>query len=347
MTTAPAAARPAPEAVRRNAYWRLFGVELRRFGSRAAVRWLLLAMLVVVAVTALAAYRSTIPPSPEQIQQAQLSYDEQHAIWEDTGDEQMQQCLTQEAAERERQPSVTIDFGCDQMEPRLEWFLPSRTSFAESASNWLFQESTLLVMLAVVIGATFVAAEFATGNMSTWLTFEPRRPRVFTSKVAVATLLTGVVATVVAAVAVGASWVVSGLNDAAGGVTPALWRTLGGEVARTGAAGALAAALGAVLGFLLRHTAAAVAVAVGWFVAVEGILASLLGGLLPWTIRLNLTAWLQDGTQYSVPGARAADGSYAWEMREIAMWHGGAVLLGYAVALTVVAVVVFRRRDVA
>lgn len=345
--SAPAAARPAPEATRRNAYWRLLGVELRRFGARSAVRWLLVAMLAVVAVTALAAYRSTVPPSAEQLQQARQMYEEQHAVWAENGDEQLQQCLEQQAAERERQPDQKIEFACDQMEPRLEWFLPGRTTFAQSASSWLFQESTLLAMLAMVVGATFVAAEFATGNMSTWLTFEPRRTRVFTSKVVVVTLLTGVAVTAVAAVAVGVSWVVSGLNDATTDATPALWRALGGQVARTGAAGALAAASGAVLGFLLRHTAAAVAVAVGWFVAVEGILASLLAALLPWTIRLTLTAWLQGGTEYSVPGVRGADGSYAWEMRELATWHGGAVLLGYAVVLTAAALLVFRRRDVA
>ena len=40
----------------------------------------------------------------------------------------------------------------------------------------------LLALAALVLGAGFAASEFSTGSIGTWLTFEPRRLRVYGSK---------------------------------------------------------------------------------------------------------------------------------------------------------------------
>ena len=44
---------------------RLARVELRRYLTRAGVRWLVVAMLVAVLLTAFTAWRTSRPPTPE------------------------------------------------------------------------------------------------------------------------------------------------------------------------------------------------------------------------------------------------------------------------------------------
>ncbi len=340
-------------AKRTSGVGRLVLVELRRYGARAGVRWLLVAMLGIVAMTAFAAYRSSIPPTQAQLDEAQRVYAEQLDSWEENGERQIQDCRDAEAAERERNPDEPIDFGCEGMTaPEPEWFLPHRTTFAEAASGWVEQLSTFLLLVTVVVGATFVAAEFSSGSISTWLTFEPRRGRVFASKVAVAALVTGVAVLVASAVFVGAAWLVCRVNGALGDVTPELWADVTHRVLRTGALSVGTAALGAALAFLLRHTAAAIAVVFAWMVILENILSSFVEGYARWTVQTNMTAWIQGGLTRQVgstmcstdaSGVTTCDG----ESLTVTMAQSGVFLLGVVVAVTAVAFVVFRRRDVA
>ncbi len=328
-------------------------VELRRFVARSAVRWLLVGMLAVVGVMAYGAYSDTRPPTRAQLDSAQQALDEQLVYWEDGGGEQqIQDCLDAEAAERERDPDAMVDFGCDQITPpQLDWFLPHRTTFAESAASWMSQVVTFGLMAALIIGATFVAAEFATGSLSTWLTFEPRRGRVFASKTAVAGVAAGVATLVQAALTVGATWVASGLNDAHGEVTAELWTQLAHGALRAGGMGLAAAVIGAALAFLLRHTAAAIAVVFAWLAILETLLRVNVEWFARWSVYLNMEAWLRGGLEEPIgPGSCTTDSSGVTscdsEMLIITMTQAGWYLLALVAVILVAAVLVFRRRDV-
>lgn len=335
---------------------RLTLVELRRLAARAGVRWLVVGMLAVVALTAFGAYRSSRAPSQAQLDAAQQSYEQSLANWQVNGQEQIDSC--RQAQEDARKTDPRADFGCQYMAaPTLEQFLPYRTPFSGNVESWVEQLSTFLLLLALMVGATFVAAEFSTGSVTTWLTFEPRRGRVLASKVAVAALATGAVVAVVGALAVGAFWAVTAVNHFVGDTTPELWAAVGDQVGRLAAAGAGAAAIGAALAFLVRHSAAVLGVVVGWLVGVDGILASQLSlaspGVRGWMVQTNLTAWLQGGLeqQYGVTscttgpsGVTSCDGGTALV---VSMTHAGLLLLAVAAVVTALALLVFRRRDVA
>jgi ABC-2 type transport system permease protein len=330
---------------------RLSLVELRRYLARAGVHWLLVAMVAIVAMTGFVAYRSSQPPSESQVERAQQIYAQQLAEWERNGDEWLADCQAQQEAARATDPSV--DFGCDAelMTPKLEQFLPYRATFAEAAQGWLEQTSTFLLLLAVIVGATFVAAEFSTGSIGTWLTFEPRRGRVFASKVGTVALATGVAVLVAAALAVGAFWAACAVHDGLGDVTGALWTQLAYAVLRAGALGVGTAALGAALAFLLRHTAAVVAVVFAWLVVLENLLRAGYPSIERWTLQLSLTAWLQGGTTYSSTQDCTTDPSGGMSCQYVpqtlSMAHGGLVLLAVVAVVTAAALLVFRRRDVA
>lgn len=346
-TTRAPVATPRPVGV-----GRLSLVELRRFLARSAIRWLLVGMLGIVGVMAYGAYSDTKPPTQAQLDEAQRNFDEQMVYWQDGGEQQIQDCRDAEAAERELHPDEQIDFGCETITPpQLEWFLPQRTTFAQSAAGWMGQAGTFGLMAALIIGATFVAAEFASGSMSTWLTFEPRRGRVFASKTAVAAGATGVAVLAQAASTVGVTCVAARLNDALGDVTGAVWTDLAHRVLRAGAMGVAAAAIGAALAFLLRHTAAAIAVAFAWLVVVENLLLALVDWYARWAVSLNVRAWLQGGLEEQMgvtscvtdsSGNTVCDG----QTLVITMTQAGWYLVALVAVVVTVALLVFRRRDV-
>ena len=329
---------------------RLSLVELRRYTARVGVRWLVVGMLAVVLLTAFGAWRASRPASQAQLQQAQQQYEMAQTDWARNGDQMLASCQAaqeQQAAASGPQP----DFGCDQMVPTLARFLPSQATFAESGKDWVGQVAIFVLLLALIVGATFVAAEFSTGAIGTWLTFEPRRGRVFASKALVVTVATGAVALGVTALAVVSCWAATAVHHSVGDMTPALWADLGDSAGRVAAAAAGAALLGAALGFLLRHTAAVIAVVIGWFVAIDGILLSGLLHAPRWSAQLSLQAWLHAGATYyqDIPCTTGPNGEVVCGavQKSLSMTQGGLTLAVLVVLVTVAAVRVFQRRDVA
>ena len=330
---------------------RLTLVELRRYVLRAGVRWLVVGMLAVVVLTAFSAWRASRAPSQAELDQARAQYEMAAAEWAESGEQMLAQCRQDEAAERQRNPGEQIDFGCDDWVPVLEDYVPSQATFAESGTVWVAQVAIFVLLLSLILGATFVAAEFSTGAISTWLTFEPRRVRVFVSKALVVTLATGLVALVVAWLAVAGCLAATAVNDSVGQLTPEIWADLGNRAGRIAAGAAGATLVGAVLGFLLRHTAAAIGVVVGWFVAIDGLLVQGLLRSPRWAVTVNLQAWLDAGTTYYQQGACTSQSTgelvCADGTRTLSMASGGLTLVVLVAALTALALLVFRRRDVA
>lgn len=328
---------------------RLSLVELRRYVARAGVRWLVAGMLGIVLLTAFGAWRASQPPSQELLQQAQQQFEMAQSDWALNGDQIVAQCVA--AQQQVPEGSTNADFGCDRMAPTLAGFLPHQATFAESGKAWVGQVATFVLLLALIVGATFVAAEFSTGAISTWLTFEPRRGRVFASKAIVVTVATGAVALVVAVLAAVTCWAATAVHHAVGDMTPALWADLGDSTGRVAAAAAGSALLGAALGFLLRHTAAVIAVVIGWFVAIDGIVLSGLLHAPRWSVQLSLQAWLDAGATYyqDAPCTTGAHGEMVCGgvEKSLSMTQGGLTLAVLVVVVTLLAVRVFQRRDVA
>lgn len=179
--------------------------------------------------------------------------------------------------------------------------------------------TTFLGIVAMVVGASAVAADFQHGTLRTLLVRQPDRLRLLGGKVlAVAGLL--VLAGVVAAVAS----VATALAVAPGaGVETGAW-TLGEALAGAGRAAVAMAGFGVLgcgLGLWLRSSVGAIGVGLGWVVAVEQVV----GG-----------AW--DGADDVLPGrllALLADGTAgAGQLAALGAWLVVAVVLGAHLART-------------
>jgi ABC-2 type transport system permease protein len=200
-----------------------------------------------------------------------------------------------------------------------------------------------------VIGASFVGAEFSTGAIGNWLTFEPRRLRVYGCKVLAAAIgLAPVAAVVLGIVVLGTYLIVAHLGDTSG-TTGKVWADLTATGGRAVLLIALGAALGGVVGLLLRHTAAALGVAMGYLVLIEGVFAGFLNQAQPWLVKLNFDAFVRHDTTYYVNQcSTGSDGSYLCNSIEktLSFEHSAWYLGILAVVLIVVGGAVFHRRDV-
>jgi ABC-2 type transport system permease protein len=354
---------------------RLLRVELRRLWLRRVTWAACVLALVAVGIGVASQVSSARPPTPAQIAEAERFYADELAWWEEHGEEEVAACEEAAAAEGE-------DYGCADLGPRLEHFLPSATTFVPDAaerlgaygagpdvddeadpdvvaiqqsiwSGWsglpsLVTAATGLLMLAFVVGVSFLTAEQGTGSLGMWLTFEPRRQRVYWSKAAAAALGTIPLVVLGWAALVGGAYAVYAFFGTLGDVTSATWGEIALFTGRLTLAGVAFAAIGVALAVLLRHAAAAVGVGAGvlWL---SSVFAYSLGEFQRWTPALNFDAWLRGGATYEVVRTTMDDaGVYSehWVTHVVTGWQGGAYLLALTVALSALALVVFRRHDV-
>lgn len=325
---------------------RLLRVELCRLFSRRLVVATMLGALAASLLVLWAAWESSQPMSDEDLALAEEMYEQDLAYWEEHGEEDIAQCLEDEAAESERL-GEEVDYYCDEMSaPEREWYVTTAPPLEDSLPSSLSAASTFILFAVALAGATFTAAEISTGSMSTWLSFEPRRLRVFTSKLAAVAL--GVVPATALAVAVvtGGCWLIAQQYDLAAGMGGAQWADTAWMAVRILGLAVLGALVGSALGLLLRHTAAVLGVAVVGFIASQ-----MVQGLVPrtaaWVPTTNISGWVEHGTTYFMEECTTDANGTMCEYTEHALsfGHSAAYLLVGTAVVVVLSALVFRRRD--
>lgn len=328
---------------------RLLRAELRRLRHR---RLVVVALLLAALGTGLAGWgvwSSARPLTGASLEVAETQYQSSLADFKANGAEQMAACLDSQEAERVAQGDPTIDFGCDQMEPKSEWFFPPPADLSNSLRGLMTGAAYVLAFAALLAGTTGTAADLSTGGTSTWLTFEPRRGRVFASKMTAIGLSLIAPATLLLGAASGAMLLLYRSAALPTALVATEWQHLGAMAGRTIGLAIAAGLAGAALGFLLRHTAAVLGVIVGYLVLVESIIATMVPSLHPWTLLTNTQAWLSGPASYYVTACTTtANGTSCEGTEHLVSTMHGAVFLGVATLVAVaVAAAVFRRRDVA
>ena len=332
----------------------LVGVELRRLWWRRLSKAVIIAVLAVVGMATFSIYQETTPENiaqrvdeyhsmVEQLQRDQAQIDPAQRA------EQIAQCKRDEATSS--QDGAPVDFGCDHMfdVPSLQQFGLVNLAKDEIIRSIAVDGFYVFGFLAFILGASFVAAEYASGSLGNWLTFVPRRLRVAASKLVAATIGGLGIAAVAIGLAVLGATMITTINRPGSDLnlpdSPASG-TLTQELIRVAAVVALGGLGGAVLGFLLRSTAGVIGTVLAWTVVAEGLISSGLSGgrLQPWFVRTNVEAFVNDGSTYhaTVCGptqcvSQQLTNSYT---------HGWVYLLVVGVLGVAAALLAFRRRDV-
>ena len=323
----------------------LVGVELRRLWWRRLTKVVVAAVVVFIGATVYNAYNET---SPERLAQQLDSY----RIMQQEAPRIVEDCRRQQAIERDRSGDQTLDLGCDQQAqtPTLEEMgigLPVADIVTEGIARTI---ALLLAFVALLLGASFVGAEFSTGSMGLWLTFQPRRLRVAASKLIAAAVGGAVVAVLGLVLTNLGARMVAVVNRPGSDLqlpqAPPLEEPLALLGLRIVALALGAGVVGAALGLLLRHTAAIIGTVLGFAVVVEGIViqAFLQGRLQQWSVLKNIEAFVDRGTTYAAESCGPSSCEYA--ERTLSYTHGWVFLLCVALAVVLTGVVSFRRRDV-
>lgn len=319
---------------------RLVLVELTRFRARRAIAMLLLAATLLTVLIAGVTAWETRPISEADVaaaeQQAREEAQQPHVR------EQLEECR-----EEPGDYGATSADDCEEMVvPQAEWFLwRSELSLTEQRGGSGLAAAVLLVVVSVVVGATFAGADWASGSMSNQLLFESRRGRVWTAKALAVLIGTALVAGVV----LGGLWLFLHLVAEARDITtPAtVQQAVRGDVLRGTLLAGLAGVGGYALSMLTRSTVATVAVL--FVVSVAGeILVNLIPveGRLRWSPAANVMAVLQDGTTVYDPSLPCTTDGSECGMLAIDLADGALFLGAVLAVVAVLSVWSYRRRDV-
>jgi ABC-2 type transport system permease protein len=295
---------------------RLFVVEARRVLARRVVRLFALLILAGILIAGVIVFFRSDRPGPEQ----QAAEEAEELKLE-------QACLRGEIGPPP--PGEDLEEFCRS----VDFVTYPDPPFGYTHVRNVVQGTTVpLVMLAWVIAASFVGADWHTGTMATTLTWEPRRLRLHSMKAlaVLAILFLGFVAVqVVLGLALLPAAAFRGTTE---GADAAWLRDTSGVVLRGGFLAVVAGALGFSLASVARNTAAGVGIGFGYVVIAENLLGALLPGLVRWLLVPNAIVFMV-GADFDVSLDRTPG-------------EAAALLAAYAAVALVAATAVFRARDV-
>lgn len=324
---------------------RLLAVELTRLRWRRAV--VVIAILGVLVPTLIWAGMSwsSRPVSDAEMQNAERMVAQEKEAMK----EQLDDCVANPGNFGIPTDSPDLAEECSMMfgEPEVGWFLTRTPLNPDNATETGIGVAILLLGLALLMGATYAGADWASGSMSNQLLFEPRRIRIWLAKAAAITVATALVAAAGMLAFWGLTAVVAQSRDIQFGA--AAWEDIRGLVLRGTLFGAGAGLGGYALTMLLRSTVGTL----GLMLAVS-IGGSLLVAALPiadngrWMLSNNVLGILYDGYRYYDYTAEGCNDHMGGTGCEPTLSLGEGlrfigVLLAAGAALSVAS---FRRRDV-
>jgi ABC-2 type transport system permease protein len=304
---------------------RLIGVELRRLRSRRLVRVIgLLAVLgMLIAGVTLFVKSHRIGPGGERILQAQA---EAHRAKDVAACSQGKFGVPPQAIP----PGETLAQFCAETVAPPQ--LPDPRFHLTHIKDLIGTNPPMIILL-LVIGASFIGAEWHGGTVATLLVWEPRRFRVFIAKALALALFAFVAAVLVQALLAATLAPAAVFRGTTGGADAAWYRQVIGLGVRGAVAGTVAALIGFAIASLGRNTAAALGVAFAYLIVLEPIVRGLRQKWQPWLLYDNLVTFIQ---------GHAAD--FTRYPRSLT---GAAVMITlYTVGMGAIATLVFQRRDV-
>jgi len=191
-----------------------------------------------------------------------------------------------------------------------------------------------LAVIAWGLGASLVDAEFASRSMTTLLTWETRRGRVFVAKVVAAVAALTAFALVALVLVSLAMWPALALHGGPLRPNDPTVATLIGTIARGTALSALAAAMGFAIATIGRNTAAALGAGFAYIIVLENILGSSIARWRRWLLLGNVIVFVSGQNNAADVTGRTVTAA-------------GIFLTAVAVTLLASAAGTFYRRDVA
>lgn len=210
----------------------------------------------------------------------------------------------------------------------------SNPGFVYVEVEWILMSMGIpMIMLAWLVGASFMGAEWSNRTITALLTWEPRRLRVLGAKVAALSALVFLwlfsLQTYIAAVLYPAGH----FRGDTSGIDAAFWSDIAGVGLRVATVGVLAALMGFALATIGKNTAAALGVGFVQLALIENLIRTFRPQWSDWLIGDNLGLFLVGAEDFAQVGHSEA--------------AAGLLLVAYALVLVAGAAAVFRRREIA
>jgi len=334
--------------------------EVRRLFKRRVTRIFLVITLIGLAIFPIAFTINSHANSPESRAAAQAQADQAYQQATVEFQRTLAECEAAKARgetglDERYGPNCGADWGPRPEYYPAEQYLPYEFNFQDEFAPSLAVLSAILALVAFVVGASFVGAEWNSGGMMNLLLWRPRRIPVLLTKLGVLLGSMLGLTVVLGAAWTAAFWAIGRYDGNLGKLTSGVWQSLG----LTGARGVTMVLLAATVGFCLasigRHTAMALGVGIG-AVVVSEIGLRIAFELLQvrygdrYVLSTYLVAWFDK--KLTITDWRACDfvqGPVACTPPEyVVTWQHASVLLATVLVLSVFgALWSIRRRDVA
>jgi len=306
---------------------------LRLFGRRAVVILMLLCTLGVGAIAAGTLYNSR-PVSASELAAAQREADEMNR--EPWMQREVTRCVKRGGSQEQCESEIGV---------RPEYLISRQPLDPQQWKVWLLSMAALVAAVGVLIGATFIGADYASGSLTTQLLFEPNRLKVWSAKVGALLIGVGTFALVSLGAANGAFWLAARAWDRP--LTQALQGDWAAGAGRSIVFAALASVVGYAIVVLARHTAAALGLIAVYALVIEAAVRAVWPGSERWLPSNHFIAWIWGRWRTKIYGDCDFNGRCRpivtkFDLSDAFIYLG---LLGLVVA--VASSLVFRRRDVA
>jgi ABC-2 type transport system permease protein len=191
-----------------------------------------------------------------------------------------------------------------------------------------------LVVVAWLLGASSIGADWQSRTITTLLTWEPRRARVLLAKASASAIVACGFALVAGALLAAALLPSAYLHGTTAGTGGTFGRSLAGVVLRSTAMIAIASTLGFAVASIGRNTAAALGIGFGYFLVLENVVGGFLADYRRWLLLGNAIVFV-------------AGEDEGGEVVGRTVLQAGVYLTVVALVLLGAAALLFRRRDVA
>jgi ABC-2 type transport system permease protein len=314
---------------------RLFRSELLRARSRRLVPMLLVGGVLLIVVALVIAAANSHRPSPEQIAAANAF-----------SQKQFTRCMQG----RFLAPGEPVPGGFTSLEDFCRQATTASTDVGlqlRDAPDIIEHTSTSTVLLGVVLGASLGGADWTAGTMATLLAWEPRRIRVFLIRALVVVLVV-VAATLFLQILLLAGFRLAVALRGTSVGAPSTWLSDAGKaILRVAVVASAFGLIALALAMVGRSTVAAVGVLFGYLILFEGVIAgfrpSIADRLL---VRAGEVLVSQQPIYDTSSGGSAVAQSTGQQPILLGLTEASVVLTVYVVVLAVVALLVFRARDV-
>jgi hypothetical protein len=310
---------------------RLVVAELRRVAARRLVRLTVVLAFVGIAAGGLIAYARSGSLAEGTYRQHIAEADAR----QDAKQAEIDACLRAHGVGRDDEVSDAVAERCFPTD--VEEVVPSVDDprfHRDRLEGVLKGVSGALAVIGWALGASLVGAEFASRSMTTLLTWEPRRGRVFAAKLGAVVAATSLLAVGVLALVALSMWPALAFHGAPLGPNDPTFTSLAATIARGVALTAMASGIGFAIATIGRNTAAALGAGFAYVIVLENILGTSLEDWRRWLLLGNVIVFITgENNGGDVPGRSVAG--------------AGLFLAAVAVVLLAAAAGTFRTRDLA